>query len=400
MPNLVLNLNNMRVLSIGFICLYLVRSVFSQGIVVDHHSVVLFDSIPQQYKDAAAQLHMLFMDRSVGGNIDEYLSCLASPWASSRNFCKKYDHRDSNYAVSPSEVHWNGIWDRSNWRYEYWPSACSEDVQCFIDFMQPRMDSFDVMGCQFSYLAVTPGSKIADPVNGFFGNKISRNHASVYSKFAIENPNKKIIWWTSSLARGIGTIESESFNDQMRSYTKNNQLILFDVADILSHNPSGVPCYDNRDGIVYLTENNPDDGLNIPAICPQYTTETEGGHLGSISAGGIRVAKAFWVLMAQIAGWKHVINKSVETQKMKLIYFPIPANDELILNLSGVDTYSQLEIFIYDLNGTLKQHQSNKSYKNSKELIRIPVHDLQNGLYLLKVRMGDFFKSIKISVLH
>lgn len=33
--------------------------------------------------------------------------------------------------------------------------------------MQTRMDSFDVMGCQFSYLAVTPGSKIADPVNGF-----------------------------------------------------------------------------------------------------------------------------------------------------------------------------------------------------------------------------------------
>ena len=40
----------------------------------------------------------------------------------------------------------------------------------------------------------------------------------------------------------------------------------------------GLPCcYDNRDGIAYQTENNPDDGLNIPAICPQYTTETEGG---------------------------------------------------------------------------------------------------------------------------
>ena len=39
-----------------------------------HNSVELFDSIPQQYKDAAAQLHMIFMDRSVGGNIDEYLN--------------------------------------------------------------------------------------------------------------------------------------------------------------------------------------------------------------------------------------------------------------------------------------------------------------------------------------
>lgn len=28
------------------------------------------------------------MDRSVGGNIDEYLNCLASSWSSARSFCK------------------------------------------------------------------------------------------------------------------------------------------------------------------------------------------------------------------------------------------------------------------------------------------------------------------------
>jgi hypothetical protein len=89
----------------------------------------------------------------------------------------------------------------------------------------------------------------------------------------------------------------------MRDYARVHDLVLFDVADILSHDPAGNPCYDNRDGVAYLDEDHPDDNLDIPAICPQYTTETEGGHLGSISAGGIRVAKAFWVLMARIAGW-------------------------------------------------------------------------------------------------
>ena len=82
---------------------------------------------------------------------------------------------------------------------------------------------------------------------------------------------------------------------------------LFDVADIESHDPNGNPCYDNRDGVAYnngnTSENYPDDGLNIPAICPQYTTEVDGGHLGSVSDGKIRIAKAFWVLMAEIAGW-------------------------------------------------------------------------------------------------
>ena len=64
---------------------------------------------------------------------------------------------------------------------------------------------------------------------------------------------------------------------------------------------------DNRDGVPYDNGNNvedfPDDGQDYLAICQHYTTETEGGHLGRVSAGKIRVAKAFWVLMARIAGW-------------------------------------------------------------------------------------------------
>ena len=94
-----------------------------------------------------------------------------------------------------------------------------------------------------------------------------------------------ILWWTTSLACGIGSEESQVFNAAMREYARVHDLVLFDVADILSHDPAGNPCFDNRDGVEYLDENHPDDGLDIPAICPQYTTETEGGHLGSMSAG-------------------------------------------------------------------------------------------------------------------
>jgi hypothetical protein len=38
-------------------------------------------------------------------------------------------------------------------------------------------------------------------------------------------------------------------------------------------------------------------------ICSDYTTESEGGHLGSVSGGKIQIAKAIWVMLAQIAGW-------------------------------------------------------------------------------------------------
>lgn len=110
---------------------------------------------------------MLFMDRSVGFNISTYLDCLSTPWATSSS-CKRYEHKDPLYNSDPKEVRWERVWDRSNWRYEFWPTSCSEDVTCFINFIEPKLDSFDVMGCQFSYLAVTPGARIADPTTGFF----------------------------------------------------------------------------------------------------------------------------------------------------------------------------------------------------------------------------------------
>ena len=75
-----------------------------QGIVVDHNSVELFDSIPQQYKEAASKMNMLFMDRSVGGNIDEYLNCLASPGTLPEAFVKNMSTKGFNLFNLPSSI--------------------------------------------------------------------------------------------------------------------------------------------------------------------------------------------------------------------------------------------------------------------------------------------------------
>jgi hypothetical protein len=311
----------------------------AQRILVDHHSVALFGDIPAQYVNAARGLRMLFMDRSVGGNINDALSCLSHPHAEAPNFCKRFAHRDSTYAVSPSEVYWEGSWDRGNWRYEFWPDGCSEEALCFINAVEPRIDSFDVVGFQFSYLAVGTGSKLADPSVGFFTPGGGGTKATQYVAFADRHPDKTVIWWTTSLARGIGTQESQDFNESMRDYARIQDVVLFDVADILSHDPAGNPCYDNRDGVSYLAENHPDDGMDIPAICPQYTTETEGGHLGSISAGGIRVAKAFWVLMAKIAGWDGSVSgvreKGSAPSGITMDVAPNPARGQLHVRLNS-----------------------------------------------------------------
>ncbi|MBK8954113.1 MAG: T9SS type A sorting domain-containing protein [Saprospiraceae bacterium] len=359
----------------------------SQSLIIDHHSVKDFEFIPEVYKLQAQNQRMLFMDRSVGANISANLDCLAKEWASAPNYCKRYQHRDSAYAVDPSEVYWNGVWDRSNWRYEFWPNNCSEDVQCFIDFMQVRMDSFDIVGCQFSYLAVIQGSKIADPVSGFFGSNPGRNHASVYHNFASLHPDKKLVWWTTSLARGIGSPESQAFNNQMREYAKDNQIILFDVADILSHDPTGKPCYDNRDGVDYLDEMNPDDGLDIPAICPQYTTETEGGHLGSIAAGGIRVAKAFWVLMARLSGWNGLPTSTNERLLVSPKIYPNPAKKLVMVEFQN-PWKGPVQFEIINSQGHLLKAQNHQADRDLSHF-SISLEGLPSGLYILKSKFEN-----------
>lgn len=294
------------------------------GIYVDHQSVALFEQIPDNYLQAARETTMLFSDRSVGQNINEALDCLtATSWASSPSACRRdyYDaawswktftQADLDAGAVPAQILFApdpDKYDRSNWVFEFKTGGWSELTQDFIEVLGPAyVGSADVLGYQFSYLNVDGASNIADPSTGFFADTGSYDVHDLEA-FIAQHPSEVFIFWTASLARGIGTQVSTDFNEAMRAYAQANDKILFDVAAIESHTHAGEPCYDNRDGVEYCTgggncENHPDDGLLLPAICQDYTTETEGGHLGSVSGAKIRIAKAFWVLMAQIAGWR------------------------------------------------------------------------------------------------
>lgn len=287
----------------------------SGAIVVDHTSVALFESIPETYLQAAAALDMFFMDRSVGHNINDGLSCLGyATDDAAPSHCTRLEHADPTFTVDASELEWShvGGYDRSNWDFQAWPNDedCpdwSTKGACFVDVVDPMIESYDVVSYQLSYLSVDEGSSVADQPGGYFSDNPGTFDVYDLEVYEVDHPDQTFIYWTTSLARGIGTSTSELFNSQMRAYAIDHEKPLFDVADILSHDPDGNPCYDNRDGVPYdngnNSENYPDDGIERLAICQHYTTEVDGGHLGNVSVGKIRVAKAFWVLMARIAGW-------------------------------------------------------------------------------------------------
>ncbi len=290
------------------------------GILVDHNSLALFEQIPQQYLAAARDLKVLMSDRSVGGNFSEGLGCLvANSFGQSPSFCRKhydgniirlYNQTDMDAGRVPAVISFQPsltLYDRSNWVYEYKVGSWSELTCNFIQSLAPAHMDKDVLSYQFSYLNVLAGSDI----DKFWED--NANLCDIYDleAFIAQHPEKTFIFWTASLARGIGTQEATDFNNRMRQYARDHGKILFDFAAIESYTQSGQPCYDNRDGVTFTSptnstvfENYANDGVQQPAICQDYTTETDGGHLGSSSGGMIRTAKAFWVLMAEVAGWR------------------------------------------------------------------------------------------------
>jgi hypothetical protein len=269
---------------------------------------------------------MMFSDRSVGQNINEALDCLtATSFTDAPASCRRHYTDDVSWTwrtFGQSDVDSDNVPDviefdpdpnrysRANWTFEYKAGNWSELTQDFIEVLAPAyVQNTTVLSYQFSYLNVSDGDDIADPVTGFFADTDAYDVHDLEA-FIAAHPNNAFIFWTASLARGIGTQVSTDFNEAMRDYAQANDKILFDMAAIESHRPDGTPCVDNRDGVEYCVnggtncENHADDGVARPAICQDYTTEVDGGHLGAVSGAKIRIAKGLWVLMAQIAGWQ------------------------------------------------------------------------------------------------
>lgn len=344
------------------------------GFIIDHDDVALFDHIPETYLEAARNTRMLFSDRSVGQNVHDALNYLTYPsWAQSpasarRDYTdtewhwKTFNQNDWDAGLVPDRIRFTPDpvrYDRSNWTFVLKSGSWKELTQDFIQTLGPAFaDSVDVWSFQFSYLNVTEGETIADPQTGFFSDQAGSPDIYDLESFLAQYPDNQFVYWTASLARGIGTSVSTSFNKQLRAWCVDNDRILFDFADILSNTDQGVPCYDNRDGIPYISqtgqmEDHPDDGADLPAICQDYTTETEGGHLGSVSAGSIRIIKALWVLMARVAGWDGKITAVNDPHQARsdLILFPNPVSMTGTLTIQSEDASPSGLFEIIDLFG-------------------------------------------------
>lgn len=130
------------------------------------------------------------------------------------------------------------------------------------------------------------------------GQQSSNSAATVESYLAAmstleaEYPNMTFIYMTGHTDGGSAILERN--NNLVRQYCLDNNKVLYDFADIESHDPDGTAYPDTSDGCAWCTD-----------WCSEHTSDCQNLPTCSHSHGFNCVLKgrAFWYLLARIAGW-------------------------------------------------------------------------------------------------
>jgi hypothetical protein len=247
----------------------------TNAIIADHTVINEFTAIPSIYLSAASGTKTLFKHQSTGDNI-EYLGlqCLAG-----LHDDPTFPQECSDYAQNPYSPYDNRQWD-----WEMWANTLSDaefKTDQWVSVVHARQSNYQVLGMKFCYV---------DAWNLEFD----------YYRQAMEElestyPHKKFIWATTALPAESQVVNdlamaqnTQRFNQQLRAYAIANDIILYDLAAIESHDPNGNYC----------------QSYGYEALCNVYYTGWGGGAGGHPDVdGSIRLAKGFWWLMARISGW-------------------------------------------------------------------------------------------------
>lgn len=217
------------------------------ALIVNHFAPAAFEDMPDDARLGAIDMRLLVRHASVGENINAGLDDLAG--------------------LAPD------LYDRASWDFQArgnpgW-QAKIDDLVTQTALQEADFDGFTMKFCYIDAL----GEDSPDwPTYREAMLGLERDY-----------PDKTIIWWTIPLTSG-GNAGADRFNNLVRDYARQHGVVLFDIADIETHDPAGV---------------RQTSAAGNEVLYPDYTDD--GGHLNQ--EGRLRVAKAWWVLVARLNGW-------------------------------------------------------------------------------------------------
>lgn len=220
-------------------------------------------------------------DSSVGRNNDNSADCglallYAYDAASARYLCDRYH-------IPEGGTNYPGWFDTHNGlqTFRRGNPAPATKLSDFVGMSDAMRTAIDVAMFKFCWIDVHPdngGYITEEDASGFAASMISDMES-----FEAANPGLVVVYWTMPVERDVAYAARQTFNEAIRAYCTANGKWLMDIADIESHDPSGAASVDVN-------------GWEL--ACSGYTTE-DGGHLDQ--TGSIRMARAYWSLLAEIA---------------------------------------------------------------------------------------------------
>lgn len=233
-----------------------------------------WDKIPDSYLSTVKSLDVYFEHASVGSNVVSGLDALSS--SDSRFAYTKGSW--GNETIDGSVAAWYqanaGFGDNARGNPGF-----KAKVDGFVSNLsgQDLGSSVNVASFKFCYID-DDFSGFSDAQSAF--DAVKSAMASLETKY----PLVTFVWWTMPITT-LGNASRDAYNTLVRSYCAANGKYLIDIASIECHDPSGAK---------------KTDANGYETLVSDYTSD--GGHLND--AGALLVAKAWWVTLAKIAGWK------------------------------------------------------------------------------------------------
>ena len=255
-------------------------AVVGQAIIIDHTCTDL-SKIPDAWLEEAKTLAIHYAHTSHGRQIVEGLGALAvrnpkygfglqyagaSPPASLSDECERtlcvYDGNPPETYITPE-----GYWSTEEGR-----SRTSAVVRTgFFDFSM------------WSWC----GQQSTNPTSAV------QSYLDTMRVFEQKYPDARFILMTGHTDGGSATLAQN--NDMVRQFAVDNHMVLFDFADIESHDPAGNYYPNTDDSCPWCAEwcaLHPEDCSQLPDEC---------AHSHPLNCK--RKASAFWWMMARLAGW-------------------------------------------------------------------------------------------------
>jgi len=195
--------------------------------------------------------------------------------------------------------------------------------------------------------------------------------------------------------------QRELKNQHVRDYVNarnDAETYFFDYADILVHNDDGelhTEDWDDGGTLRPHQQIHPDNDMDYDEdfqIIPPGDDENE-DHIGEV--GALRLAKAFWWLLARASGWDGNTTSSSENEGL------VPSKQDIFvyadansIRVNNIQDFVEGHIRLYDLNGKQVRaqvvHEDQCSFSTSS---------LPSGMYLVVISKDHEYHSEKVVVL-